>query len=77
MLQWTAPLTGWYFVEGRGGKAADGQWKRGGCGAVICGRFMFHEGDVLHVLVGGASERVRNCSGAPPPCCGPAPRCGP
>ena len=61
--EWTVTLTGWYFIEARGAKAADGQWKRGGCGAIVRGRFMLHAGDTLHVLVGGTSERARGCSG--------------
>lgn len=61
--QWTVPATGWYDLEVVGAGGGAGYFQPGGRGARLRATFMLQGGEALYVLVGGASMRVRDCSG--------------
>ena len=54
---------GMYRVIASGAKAADGEKKLGGCGAIIEATFKLNKNDILEILVAGMSTRKGPCSG--------------
>ena len=54
------PSSGQYRITAKGAKAADGEKKKGGRGAIISATFMLHKGDMLEILCGGMS-RCQGC----------------
>ena len=60
---WSVPTTGWYEIEAVGGGGGNGFNKEGGRGARIKARFMLTEGDVIYIIIGGTSYKIRNNSG--------------
>lgn len=57
------PCDGLYRIIAKGGKAADGEKKKGGSGAIIEASFFLSKNDFLEILVGGMSDRKGPCSG--------------
>lgn len=57
------PYDGLYRITTSGAKAADGEKKTGGRGAIIEASFVLAKNDVLEILVGGMSTRKGPCSG--------------
>lgn len=57
------PLSAHYRITARGAKAADGQNRTGGKGAIISGTFSLKQGDILIFLCGGMSQRHEYSSG--------------
>ncbi|GMH45544.1 hypothetical protein BSKO_13501 [Bryopsis sp. KO-2023] len=53
---WTVPRSGFYYVLSRGAKAADGDSKKGGRGAIIGCAVHLEQGWRLRILVGGQSK---------------------
>ncbi len=57
------PLSAHYCITARGAKAADGQKRTGGKGAIISTTFSLKQGDILIFLCGGMSQRHEYSSG--------------
>ena len=57
------PYDGLYRIVAKGGKAADGNKKQGGNGAIIGASFILNRNDFLEILVGGMSQSKGPCSG--------------
>ncbi len=57
------PLSAHYRITARGAKAADGQNRTGGKGAIISSTFSLKQGDILIFLCGGMSQRHEYSSG--------------
>ena len=51
------PSSGQYRITAKGAKAADGETRKGGQGAIISATFMLQQDDVLEILCGGMSQR--------------------
>eukprot|EP00898_Chlorokybus_atmophyticus_P003444 jgi/Chlat1/40/ChrspC234757S00921 len=57
--EFTVPYNGLYRITARGAKAADGEHRRGGRGAIISGCFRLKKGDRLEILSGGMSTKSK------------------
>lgn len=57
------PCDGLYRIVAHGAKAADGEKKKGGKGAIIEAQFLLNKGDHLEILVGGMSQKKGPSSG--------------
>ena len=57
------PSNGLYRIVAHGAKAADGEKKKGGKGAIIEAQFVLQKNDFLEILVGGMSIKRGPCSG--------------
>ena len=56
IVQIKIPTTGKYQIIAKGAKAADGQYSKGGRGAIISAVFTLQQGDILDILCGAMSE---------------------
>lgn len=57
------PHDGLYRIIAKGAKAADGDKKAGGRGAIIGANFILNKNDFLEILAGGMSAKKGPCSG--------------